>query len=287
MSNDPKTPVIDTHLHFWNLETNYREHAGWLEDSPSLQRSFLPEDVKPAFDACGVDKGIIIECARTSHKLNLWWLQLAAEHDYIGSVVAGCFLEQEDLSTWFDEYAQSPDFVGVRTSPAGSPDSWLDNPATLRGLQELSRRTLSLDLLVGFDAFAAVGEIAARFPELRICLNHCGNPPIAEGRMGDWAKNLRPLANQPNIMVKYSSLLFYTKPDTSIERIQPVADFLISHFGSERLVWGSNWPVELLGGSYEESFEKTYEAMESLTSAAERQAIFGGNAARFYRVQDW
>ena len=72
MSNDPKTPVIDTHLHFWNLETNYREHAGWLEDSPSLQRSFLPEDVKPAFDACGVDKGIIIECARTSHKLNLW-----------------------------------------------------------------------------------------------------------------------------------------------------------------------------------------------------------------------
>lgn len=279
-----KTLVVDTHLHFWDMAT-YQEHSDWMKDTPAIYRSFLPEDLKPHFDACGVDRGVIIEAARTSHSLNLWWLQLAARYDYIGAVVAGCFLEQEDLSARFDEYAQSPYFVGIRTSPAGPPENWAQNEATERGLRELARRNLSLDLLITYEAFAVAGQLAAKHPSLRLILDHCGGPPIREGQLDTWRAQLAPLAAHPNIHIKYSSLLYYSHPDTSMDRVRPVAEFLVKSFGVDRLIWGSNWPVELLGGSYEESFKTVRASLESLTTEVERAAIFGGNAAKFYRVR--
>lgn len=283
MSDKPKTLVIDTHLHFWDLAT-YKGHDDWLQGTPSINRNFLPPDLKPHMDACGVDQAVIVEAARNSHALNLWWLELAARYGYIGAVVAGCALEQDNLSAWLDEYAQSPYFVGVRTSPAGPSDGWTENKLTERGLRELMRRDLSLDLLVNYDAFPVVGRLAAQHPSLRIIVDHCGNPPYREGKLDLWRANLAPLAAHPNIVVKYSSLLLYTYPDISVARLRPVAEFLIEKFGVDRLLWGSNWPVELLGGTYEEAFHTMRGAAEPLT-AEERAALFGGNAARFYRVQ--
>ena len=275
--------IIDTHLHFWDLAT-YHGHDDWLKDQPILQRNFLPEDIKPQFDACGVSRGVIIEAARNSHALNLWWLTLAEQHQYIGAVVAGCFLEQDNLAGWLDEYAQSPYFVGIRTSPAGPAAEWPHNAATERGLRELVRRDLSLDMLVGYNDFAAVQHIAAQHPSLRLILDHCGAPPIREGRLDVWREQLAPLAATPNIWIKYSSLLLYAHPDISVEHIRPVADFLVQTFGPDRLLWGSNWPVELMGGSYEQAFASMYNAITPSTTEAEREAIFGANALKFYRV---
>ena len=172
--------VIDTHLHFWDLATYQR--IDWFPPGSLLHRNFLPPDLKPHFDNCVIDRGVIVEAARDSHDLNLWWLELAAQYDYIGAVVAGCRLEQDDLTAWFDEYAASPYFVGVRTSPAGSPDTsdTLDQQTDC-GLKELMRRDLSLDILVNYKALGAVGQLAAQYPSLRIIVNHCGGPPFREG----------------------------------------------------------------------------------------------------------
>lgn len=281
MSSEPAATVIDTHLHFWDLATYGNEE--WLKSAPLLQRSFLPSDLKPHFEACGIDFGVIIEAGRL-HRLNRWWLELAAQCDFLGAVVVGCALEQEDLPAWFDTYAESPYFVGARTSPVGPPEGWEANPATERGLRELARRDLSLDLLVGHESLPAVARLAARHPSLRIILDHCANPPIREGQLDRWRDLLAPLAAQDNIWIKYSSLLLYTRPDSSIERLRPVAQFLIERFGIPRLMWGSNWPVELLGGSYEQAF-RAMEAAAGPLTPAERAALFGENAASFYRIQ--
>jgi L-fuconolactonase len=282
--SENQTLVVDTHLHFWDLST-YAPYSDWMKDSPELNRTLLPDDIRPHFEACAVDRGVIIEAARGSHALNLWWLSLAQRYPYIGAVVTGCFLEQPDLAAWFDEYSHSPYFVGIRTQPAGAPESWAANADTERGLKELARRDLSLDLLVTYESFEAVRQLAARHPSLRIILDHCGGPPIREGQLDLWAKYLAPLAGQPNIVVKYSSLLLYAEPNISVEAVRPVAEFLIETFGAQRLLWGSNWPVELKGGSYEQSFQVTHAAISPLTTADERAAIYGGNAVRFYRVR--
>lgn len=273
--------IIDTHLHFWDLATYPR--TGWIEDKPLLYRNYLPSDVKPHFDACGVDSGVIVEAARDSHAMNLWWLELAAAYDYVGAVVVGCSLEQDNLAEWFDVYSQSPYFVGVRTSPAGLPGEWLDNPATRRGLDALAARDLRLDLLLGYETFAAVEQLAATYPTLGIMLNHCAHPPIRDEGFDAWAAALVPLAALPNISVKYSSLLLYSYPDSQLERLRPYTDFLLEHFGPARLAWGSNWPVELLGGSYEAAYA-VMRSLASQLSATEQDAVFGGNAQAFYRV---
>src|SRR5215204_1539696 len=160
--------MIDTHLHFWDLDTY--QFQDWFKDRPILQRDFLPPDVKPDFDECGVVSGVIIEAGKDDHELNLWWLELAEKYDYIGAAVLGCTLEHPQLTSWLDEYGQSSYFVGLRSNPAGAPETWRDNAATQLGLAELARRNLSLDFLVGYNAFEGVAEIAASYPSLRIIL---------------------------------------------------------------------------------------------------------------------
>ena len=283
MADTTRPAVIDTHLHFWDLVTYETASRSWLASNPAIHRNFLPPDLKPHFDACGIDSGVIIEAARDSHRLNRWWLSLAEQYEYIGAVVVGCRLEQDDLADWFDDYSASPYFVGVRTTPAGPSDQWWENPATQRGLQELVRRDLSLDLLVGYESYPAVAQIAGHYPHLRIILDHCAHPPLREGNLEEWRTALTPLADYPNIHIKYSSFLLYSYPDSAVERLRPLADFLRTTFGLERMMWGSNWPVELLGGSYETALATMQAGIEPL-SAEERAALFGGNAARFYRV---
>lgn len=273
--------IIDTHLHFWDWAT-YPKHP-WIQDKPLLHRSFLPPDVKPHFDACGVDKGVIIE-AGVSHELNLWWLDVAAQYDYVGAAVLGCRLEQPNLCDWFDQYGESGYFVGMRTSPIGAPETWMENADAQRGLAEMARRDLVLDLLVGYGSYAAVAQIAAAHPNLRMILDHCANPPIREQQLDAWAAALLPLAAYPNIHIKYSSALLYTYPEDAQTQLQPVADLLFAHFGPARMMWGSNWPVELLGGTYEEAFDVMRECAPAL-SASERSALYGDNAAGFYKTK--
>jgi L-fuconolactonase len=274
--------MIDTHLHFWDLATY--QHQDWLKGKPVLERTVLPPDVKPEFDRCGVTSGVIIEAGKDDHALNLWWLELAEQYDYIGAAVLGCSLEHPELVAWLDEYGQSRYFVGLRSNPTGAPEGWGDNAATQRGLAELARRDLSLDLLVGYSAFAAVAEIAARYPNLRIILDHCAHPPLREGNLREWAEALEPLVAYPNIHIKYSSLLLYSYPDSEEARLRGVTDFLFARFGIERMMWGSNWPVELLGGSYWDALTAMRMCAEPLTGE-ERQAIYLDNAKAFYRVK--
>lgn len=273
--------MIDTHLHFWDLATY--AHTRWMADKPILMRTYLPPDVKAEFDACGVVSGVIVEAGKDDHALNLWWLKLAEEHEYIGAAVLGVALEHPQLATWLEEYSRSRYFVGLRANPMGAPTTWRSNSATQAGLAELARRDLSLDLLLGYSAFEAVGELAAAHPTLRIILDHCANPPMREGKLREWAAALAPLASLHNIHIKYSSLLLYAAPDFEEARLRGVTDYLFDQFGVGRMIWGSNWPVELLGGSYRAAWE-AMSACAALLTPEERRGLFLDNAAAFYRV---
>ncbi len=174
-------------------------------------------------------------------------------------------------------------FVGLRANPTGEPATWRQNAETQFGLAELARRDLSLDLLVGYPAFAAVGQLATDHPNLRMILDHCAHPPMREGKLREWAAALEPLAALPNIHIKYSSLLLYAYPDSEEARLRGVTDFLFRHFGVARMMWGSNWPVELLGGSYGDALHALRACAEPL-SGEEASQLFHTNAQRFYRV---
>lgn len=278
-------PIIDTAVHIWDASTYHRMHGDWLDARPELKRSWLPADLEGLLTANGVQQAVIIEAARDSHKMNLWWLDQAATYPFMGPVMAGCKLEQPDLTAWLDEYSQSRHFVGIRTMPAGPPSEWTENPATARGLSELADRGLILELLVGWRAFSAVAALAGTYPSLQIILDHCGIPPFcgSSEEWAAWSEGFKALKQHPNVTVKYASLLMYAEPIRDMARLRVPAEFLLETFGPARLMWGSNWPVETRYGTYRETFEVMKTCAGSL-SLDEEAALYGGTATRIYRI---
>jgi L-fuconolactonase len=255
----------------------------WLDRRPELKRSWLPADLAGELASCGVRQAVIIEAARDSHPLNLWLLGLADQHPFLGPVVAGCKLEQPDLPSWLDEYARSPHFAGIRTMPPGAPAEWGENPVIARGLAELARRDLCFELLVGGPALPTVAALADAHPALRIILDHCAMPPFA----GDaeewtaWSDGISEVARRPNVTIKYASLLLYAEPERDLARLRPPAEHLLATFGPARLMWGSNWPVELRYGSYRETLD-VMAACAGTLSPSESAELYGGTALRTY-----
>jgi L-fuconolactonase len=312
-----RIPVVDSHVHFWDFSV-YRR-TDWLQGRPRLLRNFLPQDLKPALEGSGVDLCIVVEAAKNSDQCNLWWLELAKECPYIGAAVAGCFLEQEDLTEWLDRYGEYREFAGVRATPAGPPEQWQKSRRVKEGLTALSKRDLSLDLLLWYPQLNVVGPLAAQFPELRFVLNHCSHPPLEKELQAAWKSSLLPLARHKNVYMKYSSLCANARgalrsnagqeksddrgvaggkaagsppgdrdnPRGDAGHIMPedelscLVGFLFDVFGPERMIWGSNWPVEVQWEGYEESWDLSRRCLPPL-SEEERQAVFGGNAARVY-----
>ena len=276
-----KAPVVDSHVHFWDFSVYTRKD--WLQDKPRLLRNFLPKDLKPDLDRCGVDLCVVVEAAKNSDQCNLWWMELAKECPYIGAVVAGCYLEQEDLSEWLDKYGDYEEFAGVRATPEGPPEEWDSSRKAKQGLSALSKRDLSLDLLLWYKQLSAVGPLAAEFPDLRLVLNHCSHPPLEGELQAAWKSALLPLARHQNVYMKYSSPLMNARGRMPERDLTSLVGFLFDVFGPERMIWGSNWPVEIQWDTYEESWDLSHRCLPSL-SERERQAVFGGNAARVYRI---
>ncbi len=280
MSN-PASTVVDTHNHYWDIE---RSDLYWLTpDVEPLYRSFTPPDLKPHMDEVGVQKSVIVQAAHSRWD-NLWWLQLAEQYPYVAAVVGWVDLEDPDVGMALDEYRQHPAFRGVRAGAEDVSDpEWLARPDVYRGIGEVARRGLSLDLLVRTPHLGHVPALAAKYPELPLVIDHLAKPEIASGDLDAWYAGMEEIARDTAVWCKVSGLLTEAGPDPTTERIRPVVTFAIEHFGTDRLMWGSDWPVCTLAASYEETFRTVTGALGSLADG-DRAAIMGGNAVRFYRL---
>jgi L-fuconolactonase len=301
-----QTLVVDTHNHFWDIE---RSDLYWLTpDLQVLHRTFTPPDLRPHLEAVGVDRSVIVQAARSRWD-NHWWLQLAEQYDYIAGVVGWVDLDSRDVGAVLDDYGRHPAFRGVRATAENEPNpDWLASPAVRRGIGEVARRGLTLDLLVRTEHLPHVPRLAEEQPDLLMVVDHLAKPPIASGELETWAQRMDALAPYPNIWCKVSGLvteagppvagqaawqsgpesnvsdlLTAAGPEPTADRIRPVVEFALRTIGVDRLMWGSDWPVCLLASDYETTYRTVLAALGPL-SEPDRAALFGGNAMRFYRI---
>jgi L-fuconolactonase len=128
-------------------------------------------------------------------------------------------------------------------------------------------------------------ETVRALPELTFVLDHLSKPPIAAGRLEPWATALRELAAEPNVFCKLSGMVTEADQDSwTVSDLRPFAHSALDAFGPDRLMFGSDWPVCLLAASYEQVAEAAAELTGQL-SAHERAQVFGGAAARAYRLE--
>ncbi|MEU1687948.1 amidohydrolase family protein [Micromonospora sp. NPDC005707] len=280
--------IVDAHHHLWRIDDGYR----WL-DEPELapiRRSFLPADLQPELSAAGVDRTILVEGGRCDTAEAAILLRYGSSTAAIGGVVAWADPADPALADTIARYRQLPGgelLVGVRPQLQDEADpEYLDRPQVRRGLRTIAEAGLAIDVVVRVDQLTAVARAARAVPELGFVLDHLGKPRIRHGAGGlaEWSGPIAELAALPNVSAKLSGLV--TEADWKRWRVADLRPFVgaaVELFGPERLMFGSDWPVCRLAADYGAVMSAVAEALPPL-SAEERAAVFGGTAARTYRL---
>lgn len=253
-------------------------------DNDVLYRDYLPAQLEPALRENDVSKTVLVQ-ASNSVAESRWLLRLAEENDFIAGVVGWVDLLSPEVDRQLDELTRDPRFKGVRHLVESEPaDDWLVQAEVLSGLKKVALNNLSFDLLVHTRHLKYARVVADHCPELPLVIDHLGKPPIARGEIAEWARELRPLAAFPNVWCKLSGLVTEANWATwRTDDLRPYVNYALELFGTERLLFGSDHPVCLLAASYGRVLESFQELLIDLRPE-ERDRIFSGNAAQFYRL---
>ncbi|BCF91981.1 MULTISPECIES: amidohydrolase family protein [Paraburkholderia] len=274
---------IDAHQHYWNPE---RGDYGWLTpDLAPLYRTFGPDDLAPLRERAGVSRTVVVQAAPTVDETR-YLLDLARDEASIAGVVGWVPMLDADAPALIAELARDPKFKGVRPMLQDLPDdNWIANPALKPAVDALIAHDLAFDALIFTRHVDALETFIQRFPQLRVVIDHGAKPPIRDGSAGwhAWAEGITRFAQFPHVHCKLSGLATEAAQGWTEATLRPYVDHLLGAFGPKRLMWGSDWPVLNLNGDYLLWHSIATELLASI-SDAERDAVFGANAAAFYRL---
>lgn len=277
--------ILDAHQHFWQLSQPF--DYGWLK-SPQhapINRDFLPTDLLPLIQQTGVDRTIFVQ---TQHNLaeNRWVLKLAEQNDWLVGVVGWVDLASPACEEQLLEFKSHPKFVGVRHITQDEPDdNFIIRHDVIRGLKVLEKHHVPFDLLFYVKHLHHAVTLAKELPNLPMVIDHLAKPRIKEQSVADWLPHLQAAAKFPNIYCKLSGMV--TEADWKHWQprdLKPYVNAALESFGPERLMFGSDWPVCELAGSYSQVVEALRELLAEL-SPAEQAMIWGETAAKFYGIK--
>jgi L-fuconolactonase len=269
---------IDAHQHFW---TTSRDDYGWLTpELGPIYRDFQPHDLQPFLAATGVDRTLLVQAAQSEAE-TLYLLDLAAQTDFVAGVVGWVNLEAADAATRVAAMARRG-VIGLRPMVQDIADTeWLLRPALRSGLDAMIAHDLRFDALVQPRHLPILAEFSQLYPMLKVVIDHGAKPDIANGKLQPWADAITHIARNTSFCCKLSGLVTEANHDWQLTDIEPFVRVLITAFGADRLMWGSDWPVLNLAGDYHRWHRVTTELLGGL-STQDRDLIFGGTAAGFY-----
>ena len=286
--------IIDAHHHVWDLAVRDQP---WISGPAmtAIRRSFTVDDLRPHAAAAGVGATVLVQTVDLTAETPEM-LALADRDPLVAGVVGWTDLTSPAIADALDRLAAGPGggrLVGIRHQVQSEPDpDWLRRPDVIRGLRAVAAAGLCYDLVVRPHQLPAAVHAAAAVPGLTLVLDHAGKPRIG-GDLTGWTAALRDLAALPNTVCKLSGLVTETVPEmvpgttsdyTVRAAFAAVADVVLSAFGADRVMFGSDWPVCLLARDY----AGVVALARSLTaglSTAERAAVFGATAARAYQLK--
>jgi len=272
--------IIDSHQHFWKY--NPQTHA-WIDDNMSvIRRDFLPADLQTVFAENAVDGCVAVQADQTLAETD-FLLDLAHRNDFIKGVVGWVDLRDPRVEGELEKYANDKKLKGYRHIVQGEADhNFLLRPDFLRGISHLEKYGAVYDILIFPHQLGAALEFVKRFPNQKFVIDHLAKPYIKDGFFEGWAVLMREIAKHENVFCKLSGMI--TEADYQSwtpQQIHPYMELVLQAFGPERCMYGSDWPVCLVAGSYTRVKQLTTDFISDL-SPTEQAAIMGLNAAGFY-----
>lgn len=270
---------VDAHQHFWRLS---RGDYDWLTpDLSALHRDFEPADLEPLVAAAGIDRTVAVQAAPTTAETR-FLLEIADATPWIAGVVGWVDLASASAPRELEALAEHPALRGIRPMIQDiEDDDWMLGDALRPGLASLVEHRLCFDALVHPRHLPNLLVLLARNPALPVVIDHAAKPDIAGGVREPWAGDLARIARETRAVCKLSGLVTEAAAEWKPDTLRPYVDHLLDCFGPERLLWGSDWPVVELAGGFAAWRDASRELLSPL-SEAERSAVLGGNAARFY-----
>ncbi|QUQ69565.1 amidohydrolase family protein [Kutzneria sp. CA-103260] len=277
---------VDAHHHMWDLAVRDQPWTAEPGLAETLHRTFTLDDLKPLTDAAGIEASVLVQTITVAAETPEF-LKLAEADPLVKAVTGWTDLTEPDVAETLQGLKESAGgrwLKGIRHQVQGEPDpAWLIRDDVLRGLKAVGEAGLVYELLtLPHQLPAAVAAVTA-LPETSFVLDHCSKPPITTGELEPWATRLRELAELPNVTCKLSGLVTEASKQWSVEDLRPYTEVVLAAFGPDRVMFGSDWPVCLLHATYVQVVEATEQLTEGL-SEAERDAVWGGTAARIYGI---
>jgi L-fuconolactonase len=181
-----------------------------------------------------------------------------------------------------NEFAQHPKFVGIRPMIQDIEDpAWIDRSELGIVLDALVEENVCFDALVRSVHLPFLLNCLSRHPDLRVVIDHGAKPDIAGGEWQPWADGIAAVANQTSAYCKVSGLITEADSSQTYDDVMPYLDHLLEVFDTERLIWGSDWPVLNLAGDYDGWYAASIERLSQL-AVQDQEDILGHNAIRFY-----
>jgi L-fuconolactonase len=278
--------VIDAHFHLWKIGHN---GCVWpTSDLNAIYQDFDLDMIQSLAAACDVTAGVLVQSQEDDRDTE-YLLELAENASFIRAVVGWVDMmspSAEERILYLKKYSK---FKGLRPMLQSLPeDDWILKPELDRVFDVMKHQHLSFDALVKPRHLVHICELARRHPDLPIVIDHAAKPPIAEKLPDDWCKDMRILAEFSNVHCKISGLVIEANLQQSPGVLSGYIQFLLSIFGSHRLMWGSDWPViklaeDNLAMDYSQWLDFAMRALEN-TSVDDIEHIFTKNAAAFYPI---
>lgn len=274
---------IDAHQHYWKLS---RGDYDWISaDNKTLYQNYLPQDLIENLQKNSISKTILVQAAPTIAETE-FMLQLSEQEESIAGVVGWLDLEQSSYQQHLERFLKHPKFVGLRVMiQAMDKAEQVLQKEYIEALQYFAEIDLPVDLLVVSHQLPAVIQLLEYVPDLRGVIDHIAKPNIAEQQLEPWKEQMQQMAKHSKIYCKLSGMV--TEADHQHwkrEDFLPYVQHIVDIFGTERLMYGSDWPVCLLAASYNQVYDLLEYSLPKGLTEQERRDIFGNNAARFYKL---
>ncbi|WP_082473972.1 amidohydrolase family protein [Curtobacterium sp. Leaf261] len=296
-------PIVDAHHHFWEPRLGYQP---WLRpdaaipfrygDYTSIKRDYLPPDLlrdAAGFDIVGtvtmetewVESDPVGEVVYTEGIAQRYGLPTAS--------VAHARLQDDDARAVLEELAEHDLVRAVRQKPgqASSADraagsrTLLSDPEWERGFAALADVGLDFELQTAWWQFDEAVSLFRRYPEIAVTINHAGLPSDrSPDGLDGWRRAMSTMAELPNVSAKISGIGVPGMPWTAANQ-REVVEGVVAAFGTDRVMFASNYPVDSLTATYAEIYGGFIEITAGW-SRTEQETAFARNAVRVYRLPE-
>lgn len=274
---------IDGHQHFWKLDRgDYR----WMSPAlTKLYRDYLPTDLFPHLAKHHIDGTIVVQAADTVEETE-FLLQLAAENEFIAGVVGWLDLESPDFARHFEHYRRNSKLVGLRPMLQDLPDdAWITRPNVLRSLRIIAEADFAFDFLTHPRHLPYVMKALDEVGPMRAVIDHISKPDIKHHKLEPWKDLLKQVTQHQSVYCKLSGMITEADHDHwTTEDLRPYIEHAVDCFGWDRVIFGSDWPVCLLAGSYNQVIDAVREVLGTRMNAEAERKLFGLNAMKFYKL---